>query len=150
MPDNKNDTVAAYISSMAQVFLAFKLFIRNKLKENNIDLTFEMQQVLIVLSKKEGINQQELANLLQKDKASMTFLIDNLSKRRLVQRTEDPDDRRNKIITLTTDGTRLCQVLLPWIEELYTMAGKNISTQLFKDSVALSQKVKANIMHKQE
>lgn len=144
MTDQKRDTLSAFTSAMVLVQSEFKAFIRNKLKESNIDLTFEMLQVLLLLWKKDGVNQQELANLLHKDKASLTYLIDNLSKRGLVQRLEDTDDRRNKRITLMPEGARLNDVILPWIDELYAVAGKDISVQLFKDSIALFEKVQAN------
>src|ERR1043166_8269350 len=100
MPNTKNDILSAFTSAMVMAQSEFKVFIRNKLKASSIDLTFEMLQVLLLLWKKDDVNQQELANLLHKDKASLTYLIDNLSKRKLVRRSEDPDDRRNKRITL--------------------------------------------------
>ena len=37
----------------------------------------------------------------------MTFLIDNLAKRGLVERTQDPEDRRRKLIYLTFKGKQL-------------------------------------------
>ncbi|WP_121355211.1 MarR family winged helix-turn-helix transcriptional regulator [Flavisolibacter nicotianae] len=145
MAMTKNDTLSAFTMSMRKAMLEFKSFLRNKLKESNIDLTFEMLQVLIELWKKDGVNQQELANLLHKDKASLTYLIDNLSKRKLVQRFEDPNDRRNKIITLLPEGSRLQAVILPWIDEMYTVAGKDIPVQLIKDGILLFEKIQSNL-----
>lgn len=145
MAITKNDTLSAFTLSMRKALLEFKSFLRTKLKESNIDLTFEMLQVLIELWKKDGVNQQELANLLHKDKASLTYLIDNLSKRKLVQRFEDPTDRRNKIITLLPEGSRLERVILPWIDEMYTIAGKDIPVQLVKDGITLFEKMRSNL-----
>jgi DNA-binding MarR family transcriptional regulator len=130
---------------MVLVQSEFKVFIRNKLKAHNIDLTFEMLQVLLLLWKKDDVNQQELANLLHKDKASLTYLIDNLSKRKLVQRSEDPADRRNKRITLMSEGARLNDIIRPWIDEMFTIAGKDIPVQLLKDGIALFEKMLTNL-----
>lgn len=145
MKNSKNDIFALYTSTMFKVQHEFRAFIRNKFKEQNIDLTFEMLQVLIHLWKKEGINQQELANLLHKDKASMTYLIDNLSKRNLVQRSEDRIDRRNKLITLTPQGLALKNVVRPWIAELYTVAGKNIPEETLQNGIVLFEKIYNNL-----
>ncbi len=81
--------MAALMVAMKKAHQEMKLFMRGKFREHNIDLTFEMLQVLMHLWEREGVNQQELADLLLKDKASLTYLIDNLSKRKLVRRTAD-------------------------------------------------------------
>lgn len=145
MSISKNETLSAFTSAMVKLQSEFKTSIRNRLKTSNLDLTFEMLQVLLLLWKKDGVNQQELANLLHKDKASLTYLIDNLSKRKLVQRKEDPEDRRNKIITLTKDGSAMYDVVRPWIDDLFTIAGKDIPVHLFKDSMALFEKMQHNL-----
>lgn len=145
MATTKNDTFHAFITTMSKAHLEIKSFLRNKFRENNIDLTFEMLQVLNHLWNKEGVNQQELANLLHKDKASLTYLIDNLSKRDLVQRTEDAADRRNKIITLKPEGLRLKNVIRPWIDEMYTVAGKGVPVELLDNGINLFGKIYTNL-----
>lgn len=145
MATSKNDTLSAFTSAMTKAQAELKGFLRNKLKENNLDLTFEMLQVLIILYKKEGVNQQELANILHKDKASLTYLIDNLSKRNLVQRSEDAADRRNKIITVTSEGARLKTTVTAWIDEMYTVAGRDIPVQTIKEGIELFEKIRTNL-----
>jgi DNA-binding MarR family transcriptional regulator len=145
MESSKVELFAVFTSTMAKAQYEIRAFIRNKLKGQNIDLTFEMLQVLNHLWEKQGVNQQELANLLHKDKASMTYLIDNLSKRNLVQRTEDPVDRRNKLITLSKQGLELKNVIRPWIAELYTVAGKNVSKETLQNGISLFEKMYSNL-----
>jgi MarR family 2-MHQ and catechol resistance regulon transcriptional repressor len=43
----------------------------------------------------------------------MTDVIDKLSARGLLERTRDTADRRQVLVTLTTDGTRLIESLFP-------------------------------------
>ena len=145
MAKSKNDTVAALLMAMKKAHQEMKLLLRNKLREHNIDLTFEMLQVLMHLWDRDGVNQQELANLLLKDKASLVYLIDNLSKRKLVRRTEDGNDRRNKMITLMPEGERLRSVIVPWMEELYAIAGKDISVQHVKEGIVLFERIYQNV-----
>ena len=150
MRSRKNDTLAAFLFSMVKLQMESKVFIRNKLKENNIDLTYEMLQVLILLWRRDGVNQQEIADFLHKDKTSLTYLIDNLSKRGLVLRSENQNDRRNKHITVTPEGMRLKEVVPPLIEEMYTIAGAGISGLLFKEGIELCEKVRGNLLGKKE
>jgi DNA-binding MarR family transcriptional regulator len=52
--------------------------IQLRIREQGIDLTFEMLEILSCLWKKDGVNQQELADLTLRDKSGITYLIDNL------------------------------------------------------------------------
>lgn len=144
MSHSKNEIFSQFATATIKAQSEFKSFLRGKFKEHQIDLTFEMLQVLTHLWEKDGVNQQELANLLHKDKASLTYLIDNLSKRGLVKRTEDADDRRNKIITLQPEAIRMKNVLRPWVDEMYGIAGKNIPVQQLKEGILMYGKMVEN------
>ena len=111
-------------------------------------LTYEMLQVMGCLWKKDGINQQEITNITVKDKASMTYLIDNLTKRNLVKRQEDPDDRRNKLILLTEQGKQLKTKIQPFIDEMYQVAGKNIEITVLNGCMEILGKVENNLNKK--
>lgn len=142
----KKENLVVFIHQMLKASLMLKAFMRQKFRENNIDITSEMLQVLSVLWRQDGVNQQEIANATLKDKASLTYLIDNLVRRNLVQRTEDEKDRRNKLITLTADGRELRKTIEPWISEMYLVAGQNISADL----VAKATDLLATLMHNLE
>lgn len=141
----KKENLVTFIREMAKLNLMFKGFIRQKFKENNVDLTSEMMQVLLQLWKKDGINQQEIANATVKDKASLTYLIDNLVRRGLVARTEDENDRRNKLIFLTEEGHKLKKTVEPWIEEMYTLAGKNLTAEIVGKGITLLETISQNL-----
>lgn len=66
-----------------------------------LELTREQFVVLSILWKKDSVNQQYLANELQKDKYSITKLIDGLEKRKLVKRISSKEDRRLKLVIVT-------------------------------------------------
>ena len=69
-----------------------------------IDISMDQFLVLIYLWRKDGRNQQELAELAFKDKASISRIIDLLEKKHLVKRLPDPDDRRYKLVFLSEKG----------------------------------------------
>jgi DNA-binding MarR family transcriptional regulator len=123
--------------AMAELRIYVRQQIQEKIRENNLDITFEMLEVMGCLWRKDGINQQEIADFTLRDKSSMTYLLDNLVKRQLVTRVEDENDRRNKLIYLTPQGGRLKEQLYPWAMEVYEMASEDARTEDLERAVSL-------------
>ena len=144
MDSSKNENFESFLHELAKVTSAMKGFMRQKFKEHNVNITFEMLQVLRFLWEKDGVNQQEIADAILKDKASLTYLIDNLVRRKLVQRTEDSQDRRNKIITLTQEGKEMRELIRPWISEMYEIAGKGLPAELIGSGLTLFDAIYRN------
>lgn len=78
-----------------------------RLIENEIDLTPEQFLVIDILWDDGSMSQQEIANLMEKDKNSITKLVDGLEKREYVVREPDPIDRRKNNVVVTRKGIRL-------------------------------------------
>jgi DNA-binding MarR family transcriptional regulator len=148
MPKTKSEVIIEFTRKILTVNTAYRQFIQCKLKEHKTGLTYEMLQVMGCLWKKDGINQQEITNITVKDKASMTYLIDNLTKRSLVKRKEDASDRRSKLIFLTEQGKLLKSKIQPFIDEMYEAAGKNIEVTILKECMEVLNKVEKNLNKK--
>lgn len=84
-----------------------KKYFADVLNKNNINLTPEQFLVMDWLWKEQSISQQRIAELIQKDKNSVTKFIDSLEKKNLVFRTVDKVDRRINKIELTKEGADL-------------------------------------------
>ncbi len=74
------------------------------------------QQYLLMLAIKgypgrDHANIGELAERLQLDHHSTVGLVDRTEKRKLVQRNQNPDDRRQVNVTLTPEGEQLVRKL---------------------------------------
>ena len=141
----KAETARHFAHLLFELRDELRQFMQKKFRENNIDLTYEMHQIMNCLWKKDGINQQELANLTLKDKASMTYLIDNLTKRALVKRTEDPNDRRSKLIYLTPGGKLLGKKVEPWVSELFSIASRDIDIRDIREYIRAVEKMRDNV-----
>jgi len=131
--------------SMTELRNYLRQYIQVKIKEHGINITFEMLEVMACLWKKDGINQQELADLTLRDKSSMTYLLDNLVKRKMVKRVEDANDRRNKLVYLTKEGTNLKEQLNPWVAEVYAMASEEVTVKDLQNGVTLLYKMIGNL-----
>ncbi len=76
-------------------------------RSNGINITPEQWTVLLSLSYKDGITQQDLAEATFRDKPSITRLIDNLEKLQLVRRETAENDKRINLIYITELGVEV-------------------------------------------
>lgn len=77
------------------------------------DLSLAQFDVLVHLTRDEGISQQELTDKMLVTKRNVTGLIDRMSERGWVERRADPDDRRANLLYLTAKGKELIRQVLP-------------------------------------
>ena len=93
-----NKQVGVYLN---QGHCLFKQFIYKSFLVNGFDITPEQFLVMDTLWDEGILNQQQIADYIQKDKNSVTKLLDGLEKRGLILRTAVGTDRRSKNIVLT-------------------------------------------------
>jgi DNA-binding MarR family transcriptional regulator len=118
-----------FIYALLMMQSSYRQAIQKKLREFNIDLTFEMLQIMKCLYRKDRVNQQELANQTFKDKSSLSYLLNNMEKRQLVERVEDDVDKRNKLVVLTDEGQALHEQIKLLIETVYSKVEQEIDMQ---------------------
>jgi len=119
--------------------------IQAKISEYDPDLSFELLEIIGLLWRQDGINQQEIADIVSKDKSSVTYLINSLVKRGLVKRVENKNDRRNKQIFLTPMGKQKRKTIFPWVLDLYQQAAGDIGEEEIKNAISLIKKMTANL-----
>ncbi len=134
------------IDAILNIRIAMKQYVQRRIREDKLDLTYEMVQVLAVLWRKGEINQQEIADHVQKNKASLTSLLDNLAKRNLIIRNEHPADRRNKIISLTESGKEYEKQLKPLLNDFYQVLTRNLPRQEMKKITGQLKNMEANLL----
>ena len=93
------------------------------------DLTPEQFGVLARLWEREGRCQRDLAELLFKDKPTITRMLDKLDQRGLVRREPDAKDRRIFRVYLTERGKDLEQPVLEAIRGVRGRAYRGLSVQ---------------------
>lgn len=125
----KGELARELMLNILSVQTSFRQVIQRHLKQHQIDLTFEMLQILAYLWRKDGVNQQELAVKNFKDKASLTSLLKNLEAKDLVKRVEDRQDRRNKQVFLTESGRQYAHRVWPVMHEIYINAESEMNVE---------------------
>lgn len=82
-------------------------YFAKELNKNDINLTPEQYLVMDILWDAEMLSQQAIADIIQKDKNSVTKFIDSLEKKGLVYRTVNKNDRRINNIKVSEEGMKL-------------------------------------------
>jgi DNA-binding MarR family transcriptional regulator len=145
--DDNLKIMTNFVDAIIAARQAIKSYLQPRIKEvYGLEISYEMFQVLNVLWRNNDINQQEIANAVQKGKASLTPLIDNLVKIKLVTRTADNVDRRNKIISLTPLGKSYKQRFDSKISEFYHLYKGDISDEKIKELTTLLMQVSHNVI----
>lgn len=134
--------VFGILSGRASTAIARRLY--REFRLNGLQITPEQWVILMALTNKDGITQQELAITTYKDKPSITRLINNLEKQSLVVRSSSKSDKRMNQIYITKSGLFLYEnahmaainvmkdALYGLIEDDIRM-GERILKQIFKN-----------------
>lgn len=121
-----------------------KCFI-DRLQENGINITPEQYLVLDILWEKQSLSQQNIADIIQKDKNSVTKIIDSLEKKHLVKRVMDKKDRRINKIELTEDAIAMEKVATEVAIDFMNDAIKGIDNQELDNFVNVMRQIKNNL-----
>ena len=129
------------IDSIKDIRFIIQTYFKKQLKNNELGITVEMLEVLMVLSRSNQINQKEIADRVRKNKANLTPIIHKLSLKELLLREEDPSDRRNNIISLTEEGKKLCQVYNQMFEEFYANFLNEIDVRNLNKTISMLKNI---------
>lgn len=101
MPNNhfKSEELYSVINGIASSAIARRL--QKHFREATLEITIEQWSILYHLWQEDCLSQQELCRRTYRDKPSMTRLIDNLEKQKLVRRNASKEDRRKNLVCLT-------------------------------------------------
>lgn len=136
-----SDSAHELILQVLRTRMIVRQTVQRILRNNKMDMTFEMLQVMHRLGEKPGVSQQYLADETVKDKASLTNLINNLEKKGWVERKEDPNDRRNKQIYLTQEGEALSTRVTPLLHEVYDSVEEKLSAKEMENCIRYLRKL---------
>ncbi len=95
----KRGELYSVINGMASTAVARRL--QKNFRLAGLEITIEQWSLLYHLWKQDGLSQQELCVRTFRDKPSITRLIDNLEKQKLVKRMPSKEDRRINLVCLT-------------------------------------------------
>lgn len=96
---------------LGHTFNLVRLKLKESFRENNFDFNLEQYVMLNLISYKNDLTQQDLANHFQKDKSLILRHVNTLIAESYVDRRTDNGDKRRKILTLTSKGQKVLELL---------------------------------------
>lgn len=113
---------------------------------NRLGYKITINQILLMLQVERNpeVSQVELAELLFKDVASITRMIEILVKEEFIKREENDFDRRKKNLKITESGQKLLDLSIPIISENRKIAQKNMTENELKILFELLNKIIIN------
>jgi DNA-binding MarR family transcriptional regulator len=145
MPNNqfKKGELYSFITGKASTAIARSL--QKKFNLAGLHLTIEQWSVLYHLWKEDGISQQELCKATFRDKPSITRLVDNLEKIKLVRRVPSKFDRRMNLVFLTPEAEKLQEYSMQLAEQTLNEALEKVPIAHIDICKAVLQEVYNNL-----
>jgi DNA-binding MarR family transcriptional regulator len=139
----KRGELYSVINGMASIAVARRL--QKNLRNAGLDITIEQWTILYHLWKEDCLSQQELCNRTYRDKPSITRLIDNLEKQKLLKRASHKNDRRINLVCLTDAGRALQDVTLELANQTMDEALQDVKKEDIEIVKTVLQKVYDNL-----
>lgn len=141
---NLNVSLDEYISIyIHQTDLLITSEVKSRLAPFNI--APEQNLVMMLLWKKDGLSQQEIAEKLKKDKTNIARMLLNLEQKGLIRRVCCQHDRRSLKVFLTEKGENLKEIIIPIAKEINKQIYKGISEEELQTVRAVLSKMRENL-----
>ncbi|MBP1155588.1 MULTISPECIES: MarR family transcriptional regulator [unclassified Paenibacillus] len=139
-----NLSLHEYISIIIhQTDLTLTSYVKNQLAPYN--LAPEQNLVMMLLWEKDGLNQNEIAEQLVKDKTNVARMLSNLEQKGFIQRVCPKNDRRSLRVYLTEEGKQLGNHIIPLTEEFNDLVNKGITNEELNELKRILTKISNNV-----
>ncbi|MBK6523880.1 MAG: MarR family transcriptional regulator [Bacteroidia bacterium] len=106
-----------FFYQLEKAIKSYRRYVQARFKDQGFGITVDQWLVLKALSENTKLTQSDLAELVFKDKASMTRLIELLVLKKLVQRAAHETSRRRFKLTITDKGNELITQITPLVKD---------------------------------
>jgi len=113
---------------------SYRAYAQKQLKAHGYTITVDQWLVMKAIMENPGVSQQELAEMVFKDTASMTRIIELLVKAGYMSRETDPSDRRKTILTIKADGLKIIRNVQAIILENRATALEGIAMEALEET----------------
>ena len=144
-----NSTIGPHLG---KTYKMMHSFISEVIQQHNLEITVEQWVLLKVVSESsEPIIQNDLALITNRNKASLTRLLNNLEKKTLIFRKTLDEDSRKKYVFISKKGTELFNSTRPILMQSMEQMQAEISPVELKQFFKTIAKIQYNIqLHSNE
>ncbi len=133
---------ATFFYRLEKSIKTYRQFAQNTLRVHGHSITIDQWLVLRMLKDHPDVSQNDLADLIFKDKASVTRILDLLEQQKFLTRKTDPDNRRRSRLSLTPKGHKAVEAIMPIVTRYRKAALLGISEKdLLKTQAVLDRMI---------
>ncbi|MDB4293347.1 MarR family transcriptional regulator [Maribacter sp.] len=132
------------IYSIEKAIKTYRKFAQSNIRKIESNITIDQALLLILLQSRPELTQVEMAEVLFKDYASITRMIELMVKNEYLTRNESQEDRRRKELIISKKGENIIKKLFPVIEENRNTALKGLSQSEIEQLDTLLKKITNN------
>ena len=129
------------IYSIEKAIKTYRKFAQNNIRKIESNVTVDQALLLILLQNSPELTQVEMAEVLFKDYASITRMIELMVKNDYLTREENQEDRRRKELTISKKGAEIIKKLFPVIDANRNTALKGLSQSEIEQLDSLLNKI---------
>lgn len=129
--------------NLRQINHLYKKMLAKELLEHELDQHFEVLWMLA--AQKQPITQNKLAELLQIDKSRVVHVVFDLEKRKLVEVSLNPSDRREHYVSLSASARRSMLFIEQGIEKINSVAREGIPEDKLDTFFEVSEQIQQNL-----
>ncbi len=138
-----NKTLAPWIGKTSKMM---DMYIADVFQRNNIQVTKQQWVVLKILHEdNDGISQNDLAFITNRNKASLTRLLNVMEKNTLVARIPSKEDSRKKLIFIIKNGKNLFLKMKPLMLESIETLQEGVTDDEKKIFIRIMTKIQDNL-----
>lgn len=135
-------TIAPWLGRTVKMI---ELKIEDTLKADGIDITKVQFLLLKTVEQKEGINQNDLAFLTNRNKSSLARIINSLEKKNFIARLPSKKDKRVNHLFITSHGKQMIQIAQPYFIEMGNTIEKGLSKTEIENMINTLKKIQTNV-----
>lgn len=123
----------------------FHQMLTREFKENDIAVTVEQFSVLAMLFYRDGLSQQEISDVLGRDKTTVARVISIMERDNMITRITNKNDNRGKLIYITRKGRSIQQKAVGVSGKLYLRALGNLRESELKTAMKIMGAMTKNL-----
>ncbi|MFY0625572.1 MAG: winged helix-turn-helix transcriptional regulator [Reichenbachiella sp.] len=139
------DIDSSILPWLGKTMKALDIYISDEFAKYGIPLTKAQLILLRRLSINNGIPQNNLAFITNRDKTSLTRLINTMEKKGYVSRRIDKKDKRINLIYITKEGSDVFEKAFPILAKINGHIEKGIGSDQLLNTILTLKKISKNI-----
>ena len=120
-------------------------YMESVLLENNIPVSKQQWVVLNFIKANDGMNQNELASFINRDKTSVTRFTNTLLKKGYIEKKCCLKDKRANTLHISAEGLKIVRETTPVVKEAILKLQKEVSAEEIEKTISSLKKIQEKI-----